>query len=248
MKHEGKFIGSALVAVMLLALFGHAAAASQEGAAPAAGAPEQQPSTFQAEEAYWQQDVKYEIRVTLDTEDHFLTGAETIAYKNNSPDTLTVFYLHLYANAFREKTSPLIRDYLAGTLYFFVGLPKAMRGWIDVSELKVNGAAVQFKVDGTILSSAFPKPLTPGETATIEIAFKEKVMKRLGRTGYEGDQYDMAQWYPKIVVYDKNGWHPDQYRMGEFYGEFGTFDVLITLPEKFVIAATGVPVEGDPGW
>ena len=73
-------------------------------------------------------------------------------------------------------------------------------------------------------------------------------MPLLGRSGYSGEQYNMAQWYPKMVVYDQNGWHPDQYRMGEFYGEFGAFDVSITLPERYVVAATGVSVSGDPGW
>ena len=197
---------------------------------------------------YWQQRADYTIKATLDPRTHELAGTETIVYKNNSPDTLGLFYLHLYPNAFRDTTSPLIRDYLQGTLHFFVGLPKSMRGWIDVAELTVNGEPVRFTVDGTILSATFPKPLPPAASATFALAFKEKIMPRLGRSGYAGDQYDMAQWYPKMAVYDANGWHPDQYRMGEFYGEFGTFDVDITLPEKYVVAATGVPVSGDPGW
>jgi len=201
-----------------------------------------------ASEEYWQQQADYTIKVTLDTKDRALSGTETILYTNNSPDTLSIFYMHLYPNAFRNKTSPLIRDFLQGTLYFFVGLPKSMRGWIDVAELTVNGKPVRFTVDGTILSATFPKPLPPGGSATFTLAFKEKLMPLLGRSGYSGDQYDIAQWYPKMVVYDKDGWHPDQYRMGEFYGEFGTFDVHITLPEKYVVAATGVPVSGDPGW
>ncbi|MDD4857689.1 MAG: M1 family metallopeptidase [Candidatus Krumholzibacteria bacterium] len=197
---------------------------------------------------YWQQQANYKIKAELDAKAHSLAGTETISYKNNSPDTLTRFYMHLYPNAFRDKTSPLIRDFMQGTLHFFIGLPKSKRGWIDVTELKVDGDTVQFKVDGTILSASFPKPLPPGGTASFELAFNEKIMPRIARSGYSGDQYDMAQWYPKMVVYDGDGWHPDQYRMGEFYGEFGTFDVDITLPEKYVIAATGLPVSGDPGW
>jgi hypothetical protein len=205
-------------------------------------------ATAETEEPYWQQEANYTIKASLDTKERVLSGTETITYTNNSPDTLIEFHLHLYANAFREKTSPLIRDYLQGTLYFFVGLPESMRGWIDVADLAVNGAASAFSVDGTILTSAFPKPLLPGETASIALSFSLQIMRRLGRMGWSGDQFDMAQWYPKMVVYDRDGWHPDQYRMGEFYGEFGAFDVHITLPETYVVAATGVPVSGDPGW
>lgn len=198
--------------------------------------------------AYWQQQADYEIHVRLDTEEHILTGSEKITYKNNSPDTLDLFHLHLYPNAYREKTSPLIRDYMPGTLYFIVGLTKGRRSWIDITEFKVNGKETEFSVEGTILTSSFPEPLTPGRVATIELSFEEKIRPKLGRAGYAGRHYDMAQWYPKMVVYDKNGWHPDQFRKGEFYGEFGTFDVHIKLPEEYVIAATGDPVSGDPGW
>jgi hypothetical protein len=197
---------------------------------------------------YWQQEADYTIAASLDATNHFLSGTETILYTNNSPDTLRSFYLHLYPNAFRDKASPLIRDYLQGTWAFLVGLPKSMRGWLDVKGLTADGDSIGFTVDGTILTASLPKPLLPGETATFAMAFEEKIMPLLGRSGYSGEQYNMGQWYPKMVVYDKNGWHPDQYRMGEFYGEFGTFDVSITLPERYVIAATGMPVEGDAGW
>ena len=200
------------------------------------------------ERPYWQQGADYEITASLDTKDHVLAGTEKIVYTNNSPDTLREFHMHLYANAFREKASPLIRDFLQGTLHFFVGLPASMRGAIDVTALAVNGEPVEHSVDGTILSSAFPKSLLPGGTAVISLSFRLEIMKRLGRMGWSGQHYDMAQWYPKMAVYDGDGWHPDQYRMGEFYGEFGTFDVAITLPEPYVVAATGLPVSGDPGW
>ena len=197
---------------------------------------------------YWQQGVSYSIKANLDTKNHFLTGQEVILYTNNSPDTLEKFYLHLYPNAYRDKASALIRDYMKGTLYFFMGLPKSMRGWMNVDTLMVNGSKVEFDVTGTILSSKFPRPLLPGESVSITIAFSEKVKRKVGRSGYMGQHYDMGQWYPKMVVYDHNGWHPDQFRLGEFYGEFATYDVSVTLPDDYVIAATGDPVEGDPGW
>ncbi len=200
------------------------------------------------EQLYWQQEVDCDIHVSLDTDNHTLTGKETIIYTNNSPDTLNQFFFHLYPNAYKEKTSQLIRDYMPRTKYFLVGLTKSRRGWIDVTKLTVAGKTIDFSVEGTILSADFPSPLPPGGKTTFEIEFNEKIRKRLGRAGYIKDHYDIAQWYPKIAVYDKNGWHPDQFRKGEFYGEFCNFDIYITLPDKYVIAATGVPVSGDPGW
>jgi hypothetical protein len=197
---------------------------------------------------YWQQQVDYEIRAELDPSTHTLTGSETIRYRNNSPDTLDQFYLHLYPNAYRDKSSQLIRDYMQGTLFFLVGLPESWRGWMDVTRLAVGGQETPFTVDGTILTAGLPQPLPPGGETVIEVTFTEKIRPVLGRAGYSGRHYTMAQWYPKVAVYDWLGWHDDQFRMGEFYGEFGTFDVHITLPEGYVIAATGTPVSGDPGW
>ena len=199
-------------------------------------------------EGYWQQQVDYEIRAALDPSSHMLAGTETISYRNNSPDTLEYFYLHLYPNAYRERTSQLIRDYMKGTLWFIIGLPGSWRGWMDVTGLEADGEALDFTVEGTLLRADLPRPLPPGGETVIEVAFTEKIRPVLGRAGYRGTHYTMAQWYPKMAVYDARGWHADQFRMGEFYGEFGTFDVHITLPEEYVIVATGVPVSGDPGW
>ncbi len=197
---------------------------------------------------YWQQQVDYEIRAALDPATHMLTGTETISYRNNSPDTLELFYLHLYPNAYRHKSSQLIRDYMKDTLWFIVGLPGSWRGWMDVTGLSAEGAEIPFTVEGTVLRAELPEPLPPGGEMTLEVAFSEKIRPVLGRAGYQGSHYTMAQWYPKMAVYDARGWHADQFRMGEFYGEFGSFDVHITLPEEYVIVATGVPVSGDPGW
>ncbi len=197
---------------------------------------------------YWHQKADYSIECSLDPVGRSLEGTANITYTNNSPDTLSEFFLHLYPNAYGEKATPLIKDYLRGTWFILIGLAESARGSMDVTSLKVDGNDAPFEVEGTILSSTFPKSLIPGQTAAISVSFTEKIRKKLGRAGYTGDHYDIAQWYPKMVVYDKMGWHPDQFRMGEFYGEFGDFDVQITLPEEFVIASTGTVVSGDPGW
>jgi len=85
-----------------------------------------------------------------------------------------------------------------------------------------------------------PVPAQPGDTVTFEIDFLLKLPYLFDRLGCKGNRYHLAHWYPKIVVYDERGWHPDGYHfIPGFYGEFGTFEVAITLPGEYIVAATG---------
>jgi hypothetical protein len=205
-------------------------------------------SAVSAEDKYFQQDVDYIIQINLDTEDKFASGDEIIKYTNNSPDTLTEFYLHLYPNAFRSKESDFIQFYTRRYNFTVMDVPKANRSYMTLHDVIVNGDSVTVDIDDTIARISLPKPLLPGSSLEISLRFEQKVRKRLARAGYVGKHYDFAQWYPKVVVYDKNGFHPDKHKAGEFYGEFGKFNVSIELPAEYVVAATGTVVEGDPGW
>ncbi|MFB0515734.1 MAG: M1 family metallopeptidase, partial [Candidatus Neomarinimicrobiota bacterium] len=212
-----------------------------------------------ATESYWQQDVHYTMQVRLDTENHQLTGTSHIVYTNHSPDSLRHFFLMLYPNAFKPGS---VRYREAQQIYRRPAYPRATpRAYIsednpsgiDISSLTLtlpSGAATSsFKVDDTILEVALPEPLAPGARLTLDLEWVHTVRRHTGRAGYRGEQYDMAQWYPKVVVYDEHGWNNEPFHlMGEFYGEFSTFDVTIDVPYSYVLGATGVVTSGDPGW
>jgi len=86
-----------------------------------------------------------------------------------------------------------------------------------------------------------PEPLMPGDSITIGTTFKVQIPNaRVSRLGHIGQAYQITQWYPKPAVFDKNGWHEMPYlNQGEFYSEYGTFDVKITLPDNYIVGATG---------
>lgn len=197
---------------------------------------------------YFQQFHHTTIHAKLDNQRKWISGTETIRYANNSPDTLREFYLHLYPNAFRDKHVPYQTDESRKYNLRLLDVPGDHKGWLDLSDVKIDGTAVTATIDGTLAHMSLPRPLLPGDSMTVTMAFDGKVRKAIDRSGYRGNHYDMAQWYPKVVVYDQNGFHADQFEEGEFYGEFGTFDVHIELPDHFVVAATGVVAGGDPGW
>ena len=195
---------------------------------------------------YFQQFVHYNINVRLDPQTRTISGTETIAYTNNSPDTLGELYIHLYPNAYKNKNTRFMRDIRRRFNYSILDVPQKYRSYLEIFNIDVDGEPTLANVDDTVAFIPLPKPLLPGETINLELEFESKIRQHIGRAGYRGEQYDFAQWYPKIAVYDEKGWHRDEHRRpGEFYGEFGTFDVYIDLPIDYIVAATGVrtPIE-----
>ncbi len=201
---------------------------------------------------YWQQNVAYEITARLDEPSGVLSGGERIGYRNESPDTLTSFSLHLYLNAFRPGSRWADADSVEGKRRFN-DLKDPDFAFNHVRDVRIMGQAVEpvypFAPDSTVVRFALPRPLAPGDSMAIEMTWDARPSTVPRRQGREGRRFDFAQWYPKVVVYDRYGWeeHP-LYPAGEFYGEFGRFTVDLDVPADQVVGATGVPVCGDPGW
>lgn len=201
---------------------------------------------------YWQQDVAYEISARLDEPAGVLSGGERIRYRNASPDTLTSFSLHLYLNAFRPGSRWADVDSAEGRRRFN-DLKDPDFAFNHVRDVRIMGQAIEavypLAPDSTIVRFALPRPLLPGDSMTVEMTWDARPSTVPRRQGRQGRRFDFAQWYPKVVVYDRLGWEEHALMpAGEFYGEFGTFTVDLDLPEDQVMGATGVPVCGDPGW
>ncbi len=207
-------------------------------------------------ENYWQQFVHYKMEVTLDPATHLLTGTSHILYRNNSPDKLDRIYMYLYPNGFKDNNTLRAQE---AKKYYVKNLPnEEAAGWLKINEFRLtpkgkaasdNKVMSAFQVNDSILEAVLPEPLLPGEEIEIDLTFTSKVHKFQDRAGYRDNQYDFAQWYPKLCVYDDEGWHDEPLHfLGEFYGEFGTFDMTINVPFEYIVGATGVVTEGDPGW
>jgi len=199
---------------------------------------------FSALSQYFQQDVSYQIDVKLDDKNHFLSGFETLNYKNNSPQSLDVIYMHVWPNAYKNKETALAQQLKRNEGDKIAKADAKDLGYIDSLDFKVNGAAVQWSYtpehqDIVVLKLA--SPLKSGESIQISTPFKVKIPSgSLSRLGHIGQSYQITQWYPKPAVYDQNGWNAMPYlNQGEFYSEFGSFDVKITVPSNYVVGATG---------
>ncbi len=201
-----------------------------------------------AQRDYWQQRVEYVMNINLDVTSHKVNGTQQLTYQNNSPDTLTKVYYHLYFNAFQpgsmmDVRSKSLPDPDRRVVDRISKLKDDEIGYQHIQTLKQDGKDLVYKVNGTILEVTLAKPILPKGKAVFDMKFESQVpiqIRRSGRNNREGISYSMTQWYPKIAEYDFQGWHAYQYVAREFHSPWGDFDVKITIDPKFTIGGTGV--------
>lgn len=204
--------------------------------------------TANAQRTYWQQHADYKMDVDFNPSNHHINGTQKLVYTNNSSDTLTSVYYHLYFNAFQPGSSMDVRSRLLPDPDPRVGsriaaLKPEEIGYQKVLSLKQNGKKLNPVTNETILEVKLAQPILPGGKATFEMEFEAQVpaqIRRSGRNSAEGIDYSVTQWYPKMCEYDFEGWHPNPYIAREFYGIWGDFDVTIHMDRAYTIAGTGI--------
>jgi Peptidase family M1 domain len=191
---------------------------------------------------YWQNHADYDIQASIDTAAQTLTGQLRLRYTNHSPDTLHFVWFQVEQNAFKDSS--------LNALVFPQQSRFGSRGFdggdvIDRFDL-VRGptahVALVTRVEGTELKADLPQGLAPGATATFDIAWHFKVPEHgADRMGRDGALYELAQWYPRVAVYDDlRGWNIEPYLgQGEFYLEYGDFTYAVTVPAGYIVAGTG---------
>ena len=194
---------------------------------------------------YFQQNVAYDISVSLDDEAHVLNGMLNLTYTNNSSSTLDFIYFHLWPKAYADFESELSDQLDEMGQYNYHFSSKEERGNIDGFRWTVDGveASMTSEIGGSDEGKlVLPQNLEPGMSCVIRTPFQVKIPSgAFSRLGHVGQSYQITQWYPKPAVFDNKGWHPMPYlTQGEFYSEFGSFKVSITLPKNYIVGATGV--------
>ena len=213
----------------------------------------------------------YQIDVTLDPATKKLTGRETLTWRNPSQEVIRELRFHLYLNAFRDEKSTFMRE--SGGQLRGEGIDRNAKespyGSIDVLSMKTRGrenapaetlayefihpdepnGGPQNATDHTVIRVPLSKPVGPGETIVLDIAFRARLPKIFARTGYSRDFFLVGQWFPKIGVYEPAGtryattgqWNCHQFHAdSEFYSDYGVYDVNMTLPKTYWVSATGL--------
>ena len=195
---------------------------------------------------YWQNRADYVIAARLDPKTKTLSGVVTITYTNNSPDALDALWLQLEQNIYR-------RDARAGVASGRTRTQFTDGDVLDSVEIDAGGTfvAAKYLVSDTRLQVRLPAALGPaGRRTRLRIRYHYALPESGGRTAWRdtpnGTIYDIAQWYPRMAVYDDlRGWDPLPYLGSEFYLEYGDFDYAVTVPADMIVAGSGALVNPE---
>jgi hypothetical protein len=183
-----------------------------------------------------------------------VTGSVTLTYKNNSPHNLPYLWFQLDQNLFNPKSrgfakvSPTARSRYGDSKNPF-------EGGYTISSVKIitvsGGKTTETPVDPIITDTRMQVRLSKtlqakGDVVKVKIDYAYIVPEYgADRTGIlntvGGNIYAIAQWYPRICVFDDiQGWNTLPYLgASEFYLEYGDFDVAITAPANHIVVASG---------
>jgi hypothetical protein len=208
----------------------------------------------------WQQKVKYTMNIDMNVQTNQYKGKQKLEYWNNSPDTLTSVFFHLYWNAFQPGSMMDERSRRQGTIQVQRGdkrvpdwdtrvmdriskLKPQEIGYQKVSSVKMNGREQKTKLHETILEVILDRPILPRTKVVFDMDWDAQVPLQVRRSGRDNPsthvRYTMTQWYPKMVEYDYEGWHPTPYVGREFYGVWGDYDVSISIDKSYIIGGSG---------
>jgi hypothetical protein len=193
----------------------------------------------------------YEIQARLVPERNEVPAHAVLHWTNTTQTEAKDLCLHLYLNAFANNRTTLMSD-----------LPDAARRWstwysdpwggIDVSAIRVGDRDathdLEFirpddgnRYDRTLARLPLRRPVAPGGSVDVAFDFVARLPRLFMRSGEAAPFYFVAQWFPKVGVFENGGWNCHQYHSTtEFYADFGTYDVALTVPQRFVVGSTGV--------
>ena len=202
---------------------------------------------------YWQNRADYIIDVELDTLSDIIMGKEIIKYTNNSPDELDFLWLHMDQNLFKTDSKGNAIIPLRGSRNGARG--QKLDGGFKISAVQLisgkgRGRSIvdaDYEIYDTRMKVILPTPLKEnGGEVSLKIDFSflspDYGSDRMGILKTDnGKVYTIAQWYPRMCVYDDlNAWNNLPYTgQGEFYLEYGDFNINITTPSDHIVVCSG---------
>ncbi|MGE5356319.1 MAG: hypothetical protein ACM3PT_08790 [Deltaproteobacteria bacterium] len=197
--------------------------------------------------SYSQQKVNYEITAELDVIKKMINAGQVIEYHNNSDTVLNEICLHLWANAFSTRTNSFSDKMLeAWNVDFYFLKPGELGGYSDIAIRQKHEFLEKIPVDkdGEIIMVKLKEPLQPGQSTIINIDYSLKIPKNILGFGFSESFYIMANWYPKVAVFEDRKWKYHQFNSSNlFFSDYANYRVTFLVPEFCTLVSSGKELE-----
>lgn len=184
----------------------------------------------------------YNMDLKYNDKDKTIIGTEAVDFINTDDVNLSEVYMHLYPNAFKDKSKVPFTKEEMGLAY-----PNGFKpGYIEINDVTFGkNEKATYSIDqktGEILKILLPKKLGKGDRISFTIDFKVQIPPSCGRFGYGNNTIQVTNFYPILSVYDQNGWNNDPYyALGDpFYSDVSNYRVKLAVPKGMEVATTGV--------
>ncbi|MDQ0196406.1 M1 family metallopeptidase [Paenibacillus wynnii] len=206
--------------------------------------------------------VEYHINVRFDPDTSVLKASETVTWTHPGSKPVNDLYFHLYPNAFSSMDTTFMKE--SGGKLRSDSMPANGFGSMTLTDLRTTeGVSLLQRTqyvqpddgnvnDKTLVKVHLPQPVKGGESITLKLQYEVKMPKIFARMGTSGNFVMAGQWFPKLSVYEpadlrgvrEEGWNLHQYHgTSEFYSDFGIYNVTISVPSNYTVAATGFPTK-----
>jgi len=192
----------------------------------------------------------YQIDARLDVDQHRIEATEKVTWRNTGHSPVVRLPFHLYLNAFKNESTLFMRTShgeMRGARASDTGW-----GWIEIESAQVGGTELVAQLaspttdpDETVTELPLREPVAPGQSIEVELKFVAQLPEVFARTGYKNEFHLVGQWFPKLGVRvgppGEERWECLPFHSNaEFFADFGTYDVTLTVPNTYVVAATGI--------
>ena len=208
----------------------------------------------------------YTISVSLDPDAKMLNGRQVVLWSNIRDTATEELRFHLYWNGWRNDQSTWMReDSYRGRSDRGDDIEAGDWSYCEVDSIHLLGSepgkdvdllpTMMFvapddgnSADRTVFKVDLPEPVAPGESVEVELVWRAKIPRTFARTGFRGNYFFLAHWFPKLGVFENGSWNANQFHAAtEFYSDYGVYDVEMSVPEGWIVGATGREVERRRG-
>src|SRR5580765_323270 len=196
----------------------------------------------------------YTIEARLDAASRTITATEIVVWRNITETTTAELQFHVYWNGWRDRKSTWLRELALSGPDPAAGRRAGDWAKVDVTAIRLiepttaDLTTAQHFIapddgnadDATVMAVPLPQPVPPGGSVTVQLQWTAHVPRPFARTGAIGNFFFIVQWFPKLGVLQNEGWNCHQFHAGtEFFSDYGVYDVALTVPQQWMVGATG---------